>query len=388
MRLWPTLAVSLLFTQCLSPVTLDRAAMAYDDVTTRLVSQQLLLNIARSRHHHPIHFTGVASITATFDYRMSAGGTPVLTGDRGNMLAPFVGTSVAESPTFSIVPIEGEEFTRRLLMPIPESRLTMLLRQGTDIDIILRLITSEFRTFHDGERIAYFNRPHHHGYETFRQIVLHLSSIQDRHALYVEPLHFRQTWDFPAGSITPEGLNDLLQTFSVEFDAKRKVYRLSRPTAGRIVITNYDPDRLSNDERMRLNEEAELSAPDELMVDIRPDHAGGEMPIRGRFRIRSFHNVLEFLGRDIADEHEYDVQPDPRTPPVAENPVHTLEIIEAPKAPDGVDLSIKYQERHYAVQPNEGYQWNREAFRLLAQLFQMTVKDLPQGTGPGIAITK
>jgi len=42
---------------------------------------------------------------------------------------------------------------------------------------------------------------------------------------------------------------------------------------------------------------------------------------------------------------------------------------------------------HYAVQTQSGYQWNRKAFSLLYQLFQMSVSTVAQ-TGPAITISK
>jgi len=93
------------------------------------------------------------------------------------------------------------------------------------------------------------------------------------------------------------------------------------------------------------------------------------------------------FGRAIAEEPEYDVSPDPRTPTVSENPVHALEILETDSLPSGVDLSVALNGYHYAVQPESGYQWNRKAFSLLYQLFQMTVSAVPQ-VGPAITISK
>ena len=62
----------------------------------------------RAHRHQPIHFTGVSNIAATFDFRVNAGATPALTGEASKTLMPVFGGSVAENPTISIVPIEGE----------------------------------------------------------------------------------------------------------------------------------------------------------------------------------------------------------------------------------------------------------------------------------------
>ena len=126
--MWLTLAgifCSLTVTGCLSPITLNRAVTTYDEAITDAISKQLLINIARAHQHQPIHFTGVSNIAATFDFRVSAGATPALTGEASRGLMPIFGGSVAENPTISIVPIEGEEFTKRLLTPFQEAKRTI-----------------------------------------------------------------------------------------------------------------------------------------------------------------------------------------------------------------------------------------------------------------------
>jgi hypothetical protein len=389
-RLLPTLAACSLTGGCMSQVTLDRAVMAYNEATSDVLSKQSLVNIARSRHHQPIHFTGVSNIAATYNFQFNAGATPALTGNSGGLMMPLFGASVAENPTISIVPIEGEEFTKRLLTPFPESKLTLLLRQGADIDLVLRLLVGELRMHNEGnEEIAYYNRPlDRRGYPLFRRVVSHLSSIQDRNGLYVEPLMFQGRWSMPAEMVTADGFQKLQQEFAVEYDAAARLYRLTKPVTGRIVITNYDPDTLSNEERMNMNDEAEKSPSNEISVDIRAGHPGGEYPFKGQFRLRSFHNVINFIGRDMGEDAEYDVPPDPRTPPVTENPVHTLEMVETDSRPGGGGLTVDYLGHYYTVKPETGYQWNQEGFRMLSQLFQMTVTELPQIGVPSITISK
>ena len=164
---------SLLFLSgCLSPVALNRAVTVYDEAVTDAISKQLLINIARAHRHQPIHFTGVSNIAATFDFRMNAGATPALTGDASKTLLPVFGGSVAENPTISIVPIEGEEFTKRLLTPFHETKFTLLLRQRFDIDLLLRLMAQELRIKQNGREISYRNTPADQaGYEMFRRVV-------------------------------------------------------------------------------------------------------------------------------------------------------------------------------------------------------------------------
>ncbi len=213
---------------CLSPIALNRAVVVYDEAVTSAMSKQLLINIARARHHQPLHFTRVSNIAATFNFTFSAGATPALTGNSGSTIVPTFGGSIAESPTISIVPIEGEEFTKRLLTPFHHNKLALLLRQHFDIDLMLRMMAQEVRlqsrkqhTSH--QHVQNKNGPKHHnrqqrrrlrrhgapttyrnnpsdrvGYKMFRRVALHLSAIQDQNQLYAERLTFKHSWTIPA----------------------------------------------------------------------------------------------------------------------------------------------------------------------------------------------
>lgn len=375
---------------CVSVIALDHAVGAYDRTVVKLVSEQLLLNIARARHNQPIHFTAISSIAATYNFGFSAGATPALTGESGSLLAPIFGATMAENPTISIVPMQGEEFTQRLLTPFHEQKLTMLLRQGYDIDALLRLLATEIRLANDEGLYAtvYNNRPSDHdGYTAFRRVVSHLSSIQDRHNLYIEPLLLEYNWTIPASAMTVEGFQSIYKDFFLTYDAEKQVYQVSKRVTGRVIITNYDQGILSNQERFRLQKEAETGLSNEIMLDIRPGRTGGEYPLYGKILLRSFSNVLTFIGRAMAEEPEYEVSPDFRTPPIRDNPAHALEILETEQLPVGVNITTTFNGHHYAVRPELGYQWNQKAFSLLYQLFQMTVAAAPQ-TGPAITISK
>ncbi len=374
---------------CLSPMALDHAVIEYDKTTTDILSKLILLNIARAHQHQPMHFTGVSNIAATFNFQLNAGATPALTGDNGSLLTPVFGGTVSENPTISIVPIEGEEFTRRLLTPFQENKLTMLLRQGVDLDLLLRLLAGELRLNGGKQSDIYINKPSDtEGYRIFRQAVLHLSSIQDRNKLFVEPLLFDQHWLLPADSMTAEQIATLQKDYKIEYQVNRKQVLLTKRVTGRILLTNYDPATLNNEDRIRLQEEAEQGADNDVSVDIRPGYPGGEWPIHGVFRLRSFHNVLNFIGQSISEDPEFAVTKHPQTPDVTENPVNTLGLLVSEDEPDADDISVRFGSWYYALKPETGYQWNREGFRLLCQIFQMTITDLARQGAPAITISK
>jgi hypothetical protein len=125
---WFWITATVLLSSCASNIALDHAVIAYDTTTANSISKQLLLNIARARHNQPMHFTAISNIAATYKFTVNAGIGGAATGERGGLLIPLIGSSAEENPTVSISPMQGDEFTQRLLTPFQEQRLTLLLR--------------------------------------------------------------------------------------------------------------------------------------------------------------------------------------------------------------------------------------------------------------------
>ncbi len=364
--------------------------LAYDRSVVDLVSKLLLVNIARASRDEPMHFTTVSSIAATYNVQFNAGIGPAVTGDLGYLPMPFIGGSAGESPTISLTPMQGEEFTQRLLTPFEEHKLTMLLRQGYDVDALLRLMGAEILLNDGGKELTCSNAPADRtGYAAFRRMVAHLSSIQDRHALRAEPLQFSLKRRVAAANPSAEDLKQMQQDpASVHYDAEAQTYYLDTPVTGRVMVTNYNFSALPVAELTALHEEAARLPSNAILIDVRASHTGGEFPIHGVLKLRSFLNVLTFLGRGIAEEPEFHVAPDPRTPRIRENPVRTLEIAVGRGAPKGTTLSIDLGGSTFALRPERDYQWNKKAFSLLCQLFQMSVSPTAPPPAPLITIAK
>jgi len=344
---------------CLSPPAMHRAVLEYDRTVNRVETELLLLNIARARHHHPIHFTAISGIAATFEFRASGGIGGELGHDSPDVLSLSLAGSASENPTVSIVPVQGEEFTKRLLTPLDETRFEFLFHQGVDPAILLRLMARGLLVEGEGEPALALNDPDRpDAYTEFRRRVLHLSRLDAVQSLHVGPI------EASAG-----GENG----------------------GSRIAITNVDPGRLPPEERRRLAARAAGMPRNQVLVEIRPEGTGGDLPFRGAFVLRNFKAILTFLGRSIADRPEFPVDPDPRTGPVPRNPARTLEIRETRGRPG--DTVFAAEERGFWYSIGDGAsaaeaEWNREGFDLLYQLYQLTVTEVKAGPLPMITIAK
>ncbi len=379
---------------------MHRAVPEYDRTVSQVESELLLLNIARARHHRPVHFTAVSSVAATFDFRTNAGirgGFGPVTDSSERPINIEYGASVAENPTATIVPISGEEFTKRILRPLEESHFDFLAHQGFDINMILRLMARGMVVEDDEKgRQVLFNSPgRKEDYAGFRKRLLHLASLQQARALHIEPISYEEP--FPVAldrALTPAEVVAALDKgyrWSVKHQPNSQI--LTRKVIGRLVIANYEPWQLSNEDRHRLNEEIQRFPLDYVFVDIRPGHPGGEWPMRGVIQLRSFNAIIGFVARGISEEPGFHVDPDQRTGPVSMNPDHVLDIDETASSPKDPQFSVEFEGTYYSISrfPISGGMlpsWNQESFSVLANLFQMTVTDVSNVKTPIISIPK
>jgi hypothetical protein len=164
-------------------------------------------------------------------------------------------------------------------------------------------------------------------------------------------------------------------------------FKASKLTQGRVVITNYDPLRLSDEERWGLNERIKRSPANLVYVEIAPGHPGGDFPLRGAIKLRSFGGIIKFVAEGIGEIPEFDVQPDPRTGPskvAIENRPTTLAIKVTKAAPSAHVPSIRYRGQYFSVADTD---WDRRNFRTLSILNQTTLGDV-KGVGIPITISK
>jgi hypothetical protein len=145
-------------------------------------------------------------------------------------------------------------------------------------------------------------------------------------------------------------------------------------------VTNYDPNILSNQERERLYRLANRTPANFVLVDIERGFPGGDFPIFGSLKLRSLNVILAFLADTIDRTPEFEVEPDPRTGPVKQNPIRTMDIQVTDSEPN-TSLRVKCAGKYYSV-PNAP--WDREAFIILYKLFQVTVTDV---SAVGIPVT-
>jgi hypothetical protein len=374
---------------CVGPPVLERQVLGYDEVTSQIEQKLLLLNIARVNVGRPIHFTTTSSIAATFDWTTSINVGGSIQESKGTDFLNFNwGASASENPTFSIIPISGQDFTKRILTPFKDDVFEFLVFQGGAIDRITRLMGAGIDVQNpDGSFLRFISndpaKPEE--YEEFRRIATHLRWLNDHRQLFVGSLLFDETLiaDFKGVPRAEDIINGLDK--GLRWHQKPDGhYELTRLQAGRTVVLNYDPKALSDRQRFELNEKIKRNPSGFVYLDIRPEGPGGDFPIQGAIKLRSVLQIIAFIGSGIEMAAEFDVTPDRRTGPVAENPAFVLQIIVSDSEPSTQLASVRYDNKYYTVNDTP---WDRATFAALGDLFQSAVGDV-EDVGIPITIAK
>lgn len=368
---------------CVGPPALRQSVMGYDETVTRLDQDILLLNIARLSQYDPPHFTVTSSIAATFNFETggSIGGS-VFEGSGTDLLSLSLESRAAENPTFSIVPVAGQDFTERILKPFNENVFAFFGFQGVRIELLGRLMADSILVNYGGQSWQqYENRiTKRDEFYQFRRYLLHLGALQAQGKLWITQLTFNQTVfkSVPAVPSPSEITTGFANGLTWE-DNNDGTYKLVRRVAGRILISDYDPLEKDPKELQALNDDAGRFPANFVLIDVkgRYDSPGDAFPIRGALKLRSLFSVLDFVAKSIKLYQEEAVDPDPRThhsPADSDrNPLNTLTIVVSDERPRDARRWIEYNGQYYALGQQK---WDLQAFTILYELFQVTLSDV------------
>lgn len=145
-RLSAALCASALVAGCATgPRDIQETRLHYNEVVKTTSEQQLLLNIVRLRYTDTPSSLTVANIAAQFELVKQLSITPFFAASGGEpnrsyaAVLPQAGISYANRPTFSYVPIDDAEFTRKLFTPLTLDGVLYLANTTWPIATVFRL---------------------------------------------------------------------------------------------------------------------------------------------------------------------------------------------------------------------------------------------------------
>jgi hypothetical protein len=135
----------------LGPMSLSGDRFNYNKALAQSSNEQLLLNIVRQRYGEPLHWLEISSMLSQYSLEARADfsrwwnnletwSSPALRAiynvdsDPSSQNSMGAGIAYSDKPTISYAPVQGAQFTQRMLTPIPISVLFFFVQAGWDID--------------------------------------------------------------------------------------------------------------------------------------------------------------------------------------------------------------------------------------------------------------
>ena len=128
------LTVTALLTACnaFGPDALRGTHPLYNDAIVHSMNDQFIQNVVRLHYRDPVFFLDVASVTASMKLDISGGLDQASSQLNGgpDILKYSLGADYTTSPTISYAPLQGEDFVKSVLSPIPIEALFALSGSG------------------------------------------------------------------------------------------------------------------------------------------------------------------------------------------------------------------------------------------------------------------
>jgi hypothetical protein len=126
--------MTLLLTGCHSfgPDELKGTHPLYNEAINSSLNEQYLQNLVRLRYREPTYFLDVATVAATLKLELSGGLNQTQIGNSSatDLLKFNTSGAYTTSPTISYVPLQGEDFVKSVLSPIPLEAVFALTGSG------------------------------------------------------------------------------------------------------------------------------------------------------------------------------------------------------------------------------------------------------------------
>ena len=112
----------------------------YNEALAESSRHQMLLNLVRLRYLEEPVFLSVSSILTQYVYNVGAGaGATIGLGGGTDIASAEANLGYEERPTITYIPVEGHEFSERMLSAIPSQTIFAAAHQGWAVDVLMRI---------------------------------------------------------------------------------------------------------------------------------------------------------------------------------------------------------------------------------------------------------
>ena len=116
----------------------------YNRVVADTRNRMILLNIVRAAYREPTYYTTFSQIEGSLSMQASVSGSIAnLAGGDATAFSPTVSGSITNAPTFTIVPLNSDEFAKGMLQPIDPETIQLFLSQGWPPEFLAPLLVQK-----------------------------------------------------------------------------------------------------------------------------------------------------------------------------------------------------------------------------------------------------
>lgn len=213
---WVTRAIGLMCVAVLlagcsfGPKALAKNRLQYNEVLKSTTEEQLLLNIVRLRYTDTPSSLAISSIAAQYEVNQSFQITPFFVASGAEIaktwaaVLPQLGIGGTDRPTFSLTPLDDQEFTRKLFTPLPLDGLVYLAKTTWPIGTVFRLYLENMNWVPNAQTASGPTPKRAPTFDEFRRGVGGLQTLQERGQIVfgTEERSEPQGSPLPAGSVT------------------------------------------------------------------------------------------------------------------------------------------------------------------------------------------
>ena len=186
------LAMSLLLlTGCQSlfgPSALRNTHPAYNQAILNTLDEQMLLNLVRLRYSDGSYFLEVGSVTASLSLGAFAGiDTDLSTGTFPSLIKPNAGMAYSDNPTISYAPLQGEQFLKKILSPLPLESVLVMTESGWSVERVLGITIERMNRLYNAPRASGPTPTNPPKYERFKRMLALLRKLQKANLIEVGP---------------------------------------------------------------------------------------------------------------------------------------------------------------------------------------------------------
>jgi hypothetical protein len=211
-RIIGVVAISLLVAGCstFGPAALLESRLQYNEVVKRSTEEQLLLNVVRLRYSDTPSSLAVSSIAAQFEITKNFQLTPFFVASGAEVaksyaaVLPQLGVGGADRPTFSLTPLDDQEFTRKLFTPVPLDGIIYLAKTTWPIATVFRLYLENLNWVSNAQTASGPTPKDPPVFQDFQRGILALQVLQDGGQIVfgVEEGTEAQGSPLPTGTVT------------------------------------------------------------------------------------------------------------------------------------------------------------------------------------------